>query len=214
MKLRNIKNLIFDLDGTLIDSSEGVVNTVNATLKHFGEPERTPPEITRFIGYPLEEMFHTFSHLPYPELWEKFQELGRDVITDFSQPIEGVDLVLKELHQRGYRLGIGTTKIHFHLDKIVRKFEWNQLFDALVGADDVPRVKPHPDAFLQVMSLLGGNTSNSLVVGDTINDLLAARAAGLTAAILPSPYGTSISSHSAAPDIKLKNFAELLQLLT
>lgn len=214
MNLDNIKNLIFDLDGTLIDSSKGVVIAVNATLKHFGEPERTPSEITRFIGFPLEEMFHAFSRRPYPELWRKFQELGRDVITDLSLPIEGVDPTLKELNHRGFKLGIGTTKIHYHLDKIVRKFEWNRLFGALVGADDVPRVKPYPDAFLRVMGLLEGDTSNSLVVGDTVNDLLAAHAAGFPAAILPSPYGSSIISHSAAPDFKLKNFAELLQLLT
>lgn len=213
MKLNSIRFLIFDLDGTLVDTSSGVVQSVNATLKFFGEPPRTDREIIKFIGFPLLEMFSAFSSKPYNLLWQKFQELGKDVITESAIAIDGVTETLVELRKRGYRLGIGTTKIHYHLEKIVRKFSWQETFEALVGADDVSRVKPHPDAFLKAMAILNGSETNTLIVGDTINDILAAKAASLPVALVESPYGNSDYPPIAAPDLKLKRISDLLSLL-
>ncbi len=213
MKLNSIRVLIFDLDGTLVDTSAGVVQSVNATLQYFGEPPRPDREIIKFIGFPLGEMFSAFSSKPYDLLWQKFQELGKDAITESAVAIDGVAETVAELRRRGYRLGIGTTKIHYHLEKIVRKFSWDKTFEALVGADDVPRVKPHPDAFLKAMAILKGSETNTLIVGDTINDILAARAASLPIALVESPYGNSDFPEAAAPDLSLKRFSDLLRIL-
>ncbi|NOY89065.1 MAG: HAD hydrolase-like protein, partial [FCB group bacterium] len=69
-----IKYLIFDLDGTLIDSSEGVVEAVNYSLRQVDEKERPSDEIKAFIGYPLKTMYTHFTQVPFEKLYPYFQE--------------------------------------------------------------------------------------------------------------------------------------------
>ncbi|UCD95420.1 MAG: HAD family hydrolase, partial [Candidatus Zixiibacteriota bacterium] len=155
MKFNGIRNVIFDLDGTLIDSSEGVAEATNYALTSIGEPVRAKDEIRRFIGYPLEEMFRAFSNKSYTKFWGYFQSKARDSVVASARPLSGADEVLRELHKRGYRLGIATTKIRIHIEKILAKHDWSKLVEAYVGADDVSRVKPDPEIFIRLKKLLG-----------------------------------------------------------
>jgi phosphoglycolate phosphatase-like HAD superfamily hydrolase len=209
----NIKHLIFDLDGTLIDSSEGVVIAVNRALESIGEKMRRPEEIKRFIGFPLEQMFQFFSNKSYKDFWENFQRVGIDEIATSAIPICGADETLHLLYGRGYKLGIGTTKMRIHLEKIITKLNWTPILSAFIGADDVAQVKPAPDVFIKVMQLLGGDISNSLVIGDTINDVIAAHSAGLPVVAVHSPFGDNRELEKSRPDVIIQNIKELPSVL-
>lgn len=203
-------NLIFDLDGTLIDSSEGVVISTNYALTSIGEKARKPDEIRKFIGYPLEDMFDSFSDKAYSEFWEYFQEKAKEAVVASTVPIGCSGDVLKELFGRGYRLGIGTTKIRVHIKKILDKLDWGKYIVAYVGADDVTDVKPAPEAFNKAMALMKTDASNSVVIGDTINDILAARAAGIPTIGVKSVFGGEKKLIESKPDRLINNIEELL----
>ena len=213
MNLKAINYLIFDLDGTLIDSSAGVVEATNYGLESIGENKRTPDEIKKFIGYPLDEMFHTFSKGSYDKFWENFQKKGLEVIAAYSRPLDGADDVLRELHQRGYIMGIATTKIRVHINRILDRFRWRNLFDGFIGADDVTSVKPHPEALLKLQRKIGGNHNNTLVIGDTENDVYAAHAADIPVIGLISSFGDNERLQQSQPDIILDNLGQLSDLL-
>ncbi len=209
-KQRN--NLIFDLDGTLIDSSEGVVISTNYALTSIGEKAREPEEIKQFIGYPLEEMFASFSDKSYPEFWKYFQEKAKEAVVASTIPIGRSGEVLSELYDRGYRIGIGTTKIRVHIEKILDKLNWRKYIIAYVGADDVTNVKPAPEAFIKAMTLMEANSSNSVVIGDTVNDILAAQAAGIPVIGVKSIFGGNGKLQKSNPDRLINNIEELLEI--
>ena len=209
----NIRNLLFDLDGTLIDSSEGIVSAVNLALEKMEESPRNPEEIKKFIGFSLETMFNNFSAKSYDEFRGYFQQFGVNVIAESAKPLDGVDETLRLLHRRGYLIGIGTQKMKIHLDKIIAKLGWASLISAGAGVDDVLRAKPEPDIYMKVMNLLNGNLKNSLVVGDTINDVLAAHAAGLPVIEVSSPFGDNGELASSNPDVLIDDIRKLPILL-
>ncbi len=206
------KNLIFDLDGTLIDSSEGVIISANYALTSIGEKVRKPNEIKKFIGYPLEEMFNSFSDKSYPEFWHYFQEKAREAVVASTIPIGRSGEVLKELYNRNYRIGIGTTKIRIHIEKILDKLNWRQYIIAYVGSDDVTAVKPAPDAFIKTMALMDADSSDSIVIGDTVNDILAARAAGIPAIAVKSIFGGEKKLKGSNPERLIDSLEELLDI--
>lgn len=214
MNLQIIKNLIFDLDGTLIDSSAGVIEATNYGLRSIGEPERGGAEIRRYIGYPLEEMFNAFSSGSYKEFWKYFQEKARVTVAAASVPINGADKVVRELSKRGYNMAVGTTKIRIHIEKILRKHDWQDIFQYYAGADDVSKVKPNPEVFVKLLNEMSVKPENTLVIGDTVNDVYAAKAASLSVIAVRSPYdGRDGELEASRPDKILDHLTDLLQIL-
>lgn len=206
----SVRGIIFDLDGTLIDSSRGVIEATNYALRVIGAPERTDVEIKRFIGHPLEEMFAAFGAGPLDKLNAAFQERGRETITAASHPMPHVSALLPLLAEK-YRLAIATTKFRHHTSAIVKKLGWEKVFQVLASGDEVVRVKPAPDLVLLALNRLGLVASEVVMVGDTINDIFAAHAAGVKVIAVKSPFGDD-NIELAGPNLVLESFAELIPL--
>nr|MBN2276140.1 HAD-IA family hydrolase [candidate division Zixibacteria bacterium] len=208
-----IKNLIFDLDGTLIDSSRGVVEATNYALEQIGAQRRSPEEIIPFIGYPLETMFRKFSHKSFSEFWRYFQEKARRVIVESTVPLDGADRTVRELYKQGYRMSIGTTKIRVHIEKILNKLNWREYFICYAGADDVTSVKPAPEVFIKLLDLMKAETDNTLVIGDTANDVIAARRASLPVVAVKSLFGRDGELEVSKPDMIISRVDDILEIL-
>ncbi len=211
--MKSIRNLIFDLDGTLIDSSEGVVDAVNYSLRMMGEPEQSPERIKTFIGYPLTTMYPHFSKVSPLELCEHFKVRAAETVISSTAALDGADKTLRELHKAGYKMAIATTKITCHLRGIVDLLNWSPLFDALVGGDEVKQVKPAPEPFILALERLGVSAEHSLVIGDTFNDVMAAKAVPMLVAEVASPYGAPKGLPTAEPDFRLDSISGVLALL-
>ena len=211
--MKRVAALIFDLDGTLIDSSRGVIEAVNYSLRRTGCPEQPPERITRFIGFPLSQMYAHFNAGPFEQLRVHFHARAAEVMVASAEPLDGVGSVLADLRGRGLRLAVATTKIRSHVSGIVAKFGWEAYFDALVASDDVVRVKPDPDAFRLALERMGASSTETMVVGDTINDVLGARAVPLPVVAVASPYGGRDELRASRPDHFLESLAELPALL-
>ncbi|MBN1213738.1 MAG: HAD family hydrolase [candidate division Zixibacteria bacterium] len=208
-----IKNLIFDLDGTLIDSSEGVVEAVNYSLRQMGQQEQKPETIKPFIGYALEVMYPEFTDAPLDELYRHFQVKAAESIVSSTVILDGVGETLAKLSENNYTMAIATTKIKKHVDKIINKFEWGPFFKAWVGGDEVAKVKPDPEIFFKVLKKMGAEPSETLVIGDTVNDILAARAVPMCSVAVLSPYGGRDKLLASKPDFVLDSMANLPELL-
>jgi len=208
-----IRNLIFDLDGTLIDSSGGVVEAVNYSLKMMGEPIQEADAIKKFIGFPLYQMYPVFTDAPVNQLCQHFKVKAAETVVNSTCVLPGVEAVLGTLHDRGFRMAIATTKIKEHVAGIVAKFGWNAYFDATVGGNEVAKVKPDPAAFYLALERLGVVADESMAVGDTINDILAAQAVPMKVAAVRSPYGNGAEVEAAQPDHLLESIEELTQIL-
>lgn len=204
----NIRYIIFDLDGTLIDSSGGVIESTNYALTQLGETPRSPEEIKRFIGHPLEEMFESFTDAPMETLKEKFQEKARQTIIASAHALPGADEVVRLLYQARYRLAVATTKYINHTRGIIAKMGWTEFFAATASGDEVGRVKPAPDLVLLAMERLGAPADKTVMVGDTVNDIKAARAAGISVIAVRSPFGDDdVNRHH--PNMILPRFTDL-----
>ncbi len=200
--------IIFDLDGTLIDSSEGVIASTNYALTELGQPPRTPEEIKRFIGHPLEEMFGTFTDAPMEKLREKFHEKARETMVASTKALPGTDDILRLFYQARYRLAVATTKYSHHTEGIIAKMGWAGFFTATASGDEVARVKPAPDLVSLALKRLGATPDKAVMVGDTVNDIMAARAAGIPVIAIRSPFGENdLNRHH--PNMLLPRFTDL-----
>lgn len=209
-----ITSLIFDLDGTLIDSSDGVVDAVNFAFRQMGLAEQDPDVIKPYIGYPLKAMFADLTSASVDELYRHFQTRAISSVVDSSTILPDVQESLVDLRAQGYRMAIATTKIRVHVDAIVKKFGWESLFDAAVAGNEVHRVKPAPEAIHLAIERLNTEPSASLVIGDTENDILAAQQVPTRVAAILSPYGGEEKLHALKPDYFIRRLPDLLPVLT
>ena len=209
----DIRNIIFDLDGTLIDSSDGVVEAVNYSLREMGEEEQPAELIKTFIGYPLSQMYQTITDAPVRELYGHFQKKAAETVVASTTILPNVEATLADLRNEGYRLSIASTKIKRHIDGIVEKFGWQDMIAAYSGGDEVTAVKPDPEIFHLTLSRIGGAPENTIVVGDTINDILAAKAVPMPVVAVDSPYGGRQRLLDAGPDYFIGSIADLPGLL-
>lgn len=206
-------NLIFDLDGTLIDSSRGVVESVNFALEQTSQPTQPPERIKKFIGSPLDQMFAEFTDQPYDILLEHFRQKAATAVVGSAEPLLGVNETLKHLHAEDYVMGIATTKIRSQVDDILTRLGWSDFFVAVSGGDEVAKVKPAPDIFRLTLKRMGVAADRTIVIGDTVNDVLGARAAGLPVIAVPSGFGDPDSLADSNPDHFIKQFDQLPVIL-
>jgi len=211
--LKQFSHLVFDLDGTLIDSSTGVVDAVNYSLRMMNQPEQPRERIARFIGFPLSCMYREFTSVSVEELHRHFQSRASEVMVASAVVLDGVPETLEQLHRAGYKMAIATTKIRAHVEGIVEKHGWGRYFDALVASDEVVKVKPAPDAFRLAVERLGSIPRRAIVVGDTINDVYAAHAVPMKVVAVESPYGDLAELQASRPDYLIKSLSELPKLL-
>jgi HAD superfamily hydrolase (TIGR01509 family) len=193
-----------------VDSSAGVTEATNFALTRLGYKTRSREEISGFIGYPLENMFGAFCGFPLPieDLKAAFQEKAAGLMEERTHPLPGAEETIELLHNAGYRLAIATTKYKIHTEGIVSKFGWEKYFSALASGDEVKQVKPAPDIVKLALRKLGIKSDSAVMVGDTVNDIISARDAGVRTISIVSPFGRDdIANYN--PDLILENIQDL-----
>lgn len=180
--------VLFDLDGTLIDSSDGIVAAVNHALQAVGEPPRSAAEILPWIGYSLRVMFPHFTTAPYDLLRAHFLEYADQHLSAATRLLPHATDTIVHLASSGHVLGIVSTKRRLHIEQILSAADWEEYFSVIVGGDEVAQVKPAAEPFALAQARLGGIFDIVIVVGDTENDIHPARSLGLISCAVKSPY--------------------------
>ncbi len=205
--------MIFDLDGTLIDSSDGVIESVNYSLQQMGEPEQPAEVIRPFIGFPLSTMYPHFSDKPIDQLYKHFQVKAKTAVVASTVILPAVEEVLSYLKSAGYSMAIASTKIRQHIEGVIKKFGWEQYFDVYAGGDEVTHVKPDPEIMRLVLERMNCTADQTVMIGDTINDVMAAKAVPMSVIAVEPPYGGKDELLGAEPTAFVTGLHELPKLL-
>ena len=177
----SLKTIIFDFDFTLADSSIPIVECVNYGLRGLGLPEASSDEIGRTIGLHLSEALVVLAGEEQQPNADKFLALFGDradqIMADHTVIFPEVPEALDDLKNRGYTMGIVSTKYRYRIEDILGRAGLLRYFDNIVGGEDVDRHKPAPDSLLLAMENLSVSRQEVIYVGDSITDAKTAEAA-------------------------------------
>ena len=208
------KTILFDLDGTLTDSGEGILNCAELGLRHFDLPVPSREEMRVFVGPPLHETFLKFG-VPEDKVEEAvtvFRSRYTTVGKFENTPYPGVHDLLKALKEAGNTLLIATSKPENMAIEILEKFELSQYFDRICGAT-LDRSRISKEDVIAYLLGLSGTAENMVMVGDTAFDVVGAAAHGISTIGVSWGYG-SVEEMQQAGAIAIANtMEELLDLL-
>lgn len=171
--------VIFDLDGTLLNTLDDLRDALNYTLAAFGRPPRTLDEVRRFVGNGIPNLIEraTSPDAPIQEMLDVFLPYYQLHNMDKTRPYEGVSEMLDRLKEQGRRMAIVTNKVHAASQALCGRF-FPQV-DVVVGSQPGLANKPAPDMVRAAMERLGVGPAETVYVGDSEVDLATARNTGL-----------------------------------
>ncbi|AUS07026.1 phosphoglycolate phosphatase [Pseudotamlana carrageenivorans] len=223
MNFKDKNLIIFDFDGTLINSIPDLTLAVNKMLKHYKASTLTIEEVTPFIGngaMPLVKRAFA-KGLPEKELTELFlEEAFKVYIAAYEEELckdtfmyPGVLETLNDLKSKGYKLAICTNKPYGFIEPILDKLEIKAFFDLWVGEDSLPEKKPHALPLHHLVEAMQTTVENSIMVGDSKNDILAAQNAKMDSIGVSYGYNYNENIADYHPTVVVDTFAELQNLL-
>ncbi|MDG4657160.1 pyrophosphatase PpaX [Ectobacillus antri] len=208
-----INTVLFDLDGTLINTNELIISSFLHTLNTYYPETYKREDVLPFIGPSLTETFSALDPERTEEMiacYRAYNHANHDALVE---EYETVYETVEALHKQGYKLGIVTTKARVTVEMGLKLFDLRKFFDVIVTIDDVTNVKPHPEPIEQALRLLDAKPEEALMVGDNHHDILGGRSAGTrTAAVAWSIKGREYVA-SYHPTYILERMSDLLGIL-
>lgn len=191
------KLIVWDVDGTLVDSRDAIFRSAVLAYEREGLPPPTYDQLRQIVGLNLREAIGVISpELPREALDRlakgyRIAFQGLHAAPEFSERLyHGAAETLDRLRAQGWRIAMATGKSRRGVEMVIRTHGWADLFDSTHCADDGPG-KPHPAMLLEAMRAIGVGPTRTLMVGDTAHDMRMAKAAGVYA------QGVSWGFHTA-----------------
>ncbi|SFJ44683.1 pyrophosphatase PpaX [Halobacillus dabanensis] len=208
----SIRTILFDLDGTLIDTNELIIASFTHTIEQYTDRPYTRQEILDFIGPPLKESLAKINPEKVEEMVETYRKHNIENHNSFVKAYEGVVETIQTLKERGYKLGIVTTKMRNTVQMGLELTNLEGLFETVITLDDVNNAKPHPEPIVKALTNLDAQASEALMVGDNTHDIEAGQNAGTkTAGVAWTVKGRKVLD-DLNPDYMLGNMRELLEI--
>lgn len=204
--------LLFDLDGTLVDGAAAIHDAFEHALRARGQREVPRAEVASRIGLPLRLMFRDLlgvddreSAALVREYRLRFEETAPKLVRGTPGALEALDRFA------GTPMAIVTTKAVEPARTVLRALGIEERFGAVVGVDTVRRPKPDPEAVRVALARLGIGAMHAVMVGDTIMDVLAGKAAGTKTIAVLCGHGDADELRAARPDAIIQDLTELPQ---
>ncbi len=182
--------ILFDLDGTLIDSTEAILESFHNSYKHYNVASPDDEAIKALIGHPLDVMYRELG-VSQELVWdyvqtykEHYRRISREKTFMLPRAVEAI-----ELASQHFQLGIVTTKTGRYSQELLEHFNLMQYFKVLIGREHVQNPKPHAEPILKAMQILTCKREECWMIGDTRLDLGSANNAGIKSIGVLSGYG-------------------------
>jgi phosphoglycolate phosphatase len=211
-----VRTVVFDLDGTLVDTAPDLINALNFVLEREGLPPvplasaRTMigGGVKRLIERGLEAEGRTADTADVTRLTTDLIDYYAAHIADFSRPFEGLEAALDQLASRGYRLAVCTNKLEWLSKLLLDQLKLTSRFAAICGADTFGVSKPDPAILRQTVTRAGGELKSAVMVGDAGTDVGVARRAGIPVIGVEFGY-TEVPIAELKPDRLIGHMREL-----
>ena len=208
-----INTLLFDLDGTLINTNDLIIASFLHTLDRYYPNHYTKEDIIDFIGEPLEVSFAKVDPDRVDEMVEVYRKHNVEMHDQLVKEYPNVLSTIQTLHHKGYKLGVVTTK---RLDTVILGLKLAKLdpyFKVVVTIDDVTHAKPHPEPVFKALKALEAKPEEAVMVGDSPSDIEAGKNAGTkTVAVAWSIKGVEMLQ-KVNPDYIIDNMKDMLSIV-
>lgn len=208
--------VLFDLDGTLLDSIALILESYRHTLDAHGLPPRTDEDVLSGLGQTLDAQFRRWfgDEGPIDALVATYIAHNLEVHDRFVRPYPGINAVVEALHGAGVPLGVVTSKRRRGARKGLDALGLSRRFEVLVAGDDVERPKPDPQPVERALGAMGSpRPERAVLVGDATHDVHAGRAAGVRTIAVTWGAGVPEQLRAAEPDHVVEDAAALRALL-
>lgn len=213
--MKEIKLIILDFDGTLGDTADLIIRTMQATIKELGLPSRTDKECGDMIGLRLIEI----PHVLFPECGDiselyasTYRRLFHEFNTDGAVTLyPNVMETLMELKRRGKTLTIASSRSHASLAEYIENLGLSDIISYILGADDVKEGKPNPEAIFKTLERFDSDTDEAIMIGDTVFDINMGINAGVKTCGVT--YGNGSMESLSDADWVIDDFGSLLELI-
>lgn len=207
--MHSVALLIFDLDGTLIDSRKDIAASVNLTFRDLGLPEKPPEFIYGYVGNGVRRLILDTVESADPGLVDRslqiFEGHYLKHLLDETELYPGLEGVLQHFGEK--KKAIVTNKPLLYSIKIIEGLQVGAHFDLILGAEPIVRLKPHPEMILRTLDHLNVAPADAVMIGDSLNDIHAARSAGIKSCAIGYGLGDPEELKSGNPDF----FAETVE---
>ncbi|HOO44037.1 MAG TPA: HAD family hydrolase [Bacillota bacterium] len=179
------KAVIFDLDGTLLDTISDISDSVNAVLSSMGHSTFSESQYKYFVGMGVDELIKTVMR-ENGIIGDEFDTIKSGYIQEYAKrnsiktkPYDGILDMLRKLKDSGVKICILSNKPHFQTEEVVAKYFDDIAFDVVFGKKPEYKIKPDPESALKILEILGITQAEALYVGDTNTDMQTAINAGI-----------------------------------
>src|ERR1700749_986793 len=208
--------VVFDLDGTLVDTAPDLINALNFILEREGMPPVPLQSARNMIGAGARKLLErgleidgrSFSLPELDRLTDDFIAHYAEHIADDSRPFDGLEAALDELKGRGYRFAVCTNKLEWLSKQLLDQLGLSSRFAAICGAAPVGISKADPAILQQTVAQAGGQISTTIMVGDAGPDVGVARRAGVPVIGVSFGY-TEVPIEQLKPDVLISHMREL-----
>ena len=214
--MASVRTVVFDLDGTLVDTAPDLINALNFVLDREGLPPVPLHSARNMIGGGARRLIERGLELEgraasvgdITRLTDDFIAYYAEHIADVSRPFEGLESALDDLGKRGYRFAVCTNKLEWLSKLLLDRLGLSARFSAICGADTFGIAKPDPAILQQTVARAGGDISRTIMVGDAGPDIGVARRAGIPVIGVGFGY-TEIPIAELKPDRLIHHMNEL-----
>jgi len=214
--MTKINTVLFDFDGTIMDTNSVIMQSWQHTFRTVEGKERPEEDIIGTFGEPLYvTMEKLLPQISVEEGAEIYRSFHHDNFIDLIDIFPGILELLEGLKARGYKTGIVTSRLRHTTEIGLNKYDMEQYFDVIVTCDDTDKHKPDPEPVNIALERLGSKPEEAIMVGDSMFDILCAKNAGVKAALVSWALAVSEEDKNGenAPNYIIEKAEDLLDLL-